>query len=73
MTQPLSGSEDFSRILAEVPGSFICLSAADPEADHRTAAFNHSPFATFDDNVLADGTALYAQLALTRLAELAAR
>jgi amidohydrolase len=71
MSQPLSGSEDFSRILAEVPGSFVCLSAADPEADHRTAAFNHSPFATFDDNVLADGTALYAQLALTRMAELA--
>ncbi|WP_211878470.1 M20 metallopeptidase family protein [Pseudarthrobacter albicanus] len=72
LAHPLSASEDFSRVLAEVPGSFICLSAADPETDHRTAAFNHSPFATFDDNVLADGTALYATLALTRIAELAA-
>jgi hippurate hydrolase len=72
MAQPLGGSEDFSRVLAEVPGSFICLSAAALGEDHRTAPFNHSPFATFDDNVLADGTALYAELALTRIAELAA-
>ncbi|HEX2245966.1 MAG TPA: M20 family metallopeptidase [Arthrobacter sp.] len=72
MAQPLSGSEDFSRVLAEVPGSFICLSAAAPGEDHCTAPFNHSPFATFDDNVLADGTALYAELALTRIAELSA-
>ncbi|MCG2620719.1 M20 family metallopeptidase [Arthrobacter sp. I2-34] len=72
MARPLSGSEDFSRILDAVPGSFICLSATDPAADYRTAPFNHSPFATFDDNVLADGTALYTQLALTRIAELAA-
>ncbi|MCW2134619.1 hippurate hydrolase [Arthrobacter sp. VKM Ac-2550] len=72
MAQPLGGSEDFSRVLAEVPGSFICLSAAAPGEDHRAAPFNHSPFATFDDNVLADGTALYAELALTRIAELAA-
>jgi amidohydrolase len=72
LAHPLSASEDFSRVLAEVPGSFICLSAADPATDYRTAAFNHSPFATFDDNVLPDGTALYATLALTRIAELAA-
>lgn len=72
MAQPLGGSEDFSRVLGEVPGSFICLSAAAPGADHRTAPFNHSPFATFDDNVLADGTALYTELVLTRIAELAA-
>ncbi|MET4538408.1 amidohydrolase [Arthrobacter bambusae] len=72
LAQPMSGSEDFSRILAEVPGSFICLSAADPDTDHRTAAFNHSPLATFDDNVLADGTALYTELALNRIAQLAA-
>ncbi|MBE0009120.1 MULTISPECIES: M20 metallopeptidase family protein [unclassified Arthrobacter] len=72
MAQPLSGSEDFSRILAAVPGSFIFLSAVTPDADPATSAFNHSPYATFDDNVLADGAALYAQLALSRIAELAA-
>jgi hippurate hydrolase len=34
--------------------------------------FNHSPYATFDDGVLADGAALYAELAISRLAALSA-
>ncbi|MBG6189470.1 hippurate hydrolase [Arthrobacter sp. CAN_A212] len=72
MAQPLSGSEDFSRILAAVPGSFVFLSAVAPGADPLTSAYNHSPYATFDDSVLADGAALYTQLALARIAELAA-
>lgn len=69
---PLSGSEDFSRVLAEVPGTFIGLSAVRHGGDHTTSAFNHSPYATFDDAVLADGAALYAELALSRLATLSA-
>ncbi|WP_415856984.1 M20 metallopeptidase family protein [Sinomonas sp. G460-2] len=73
LPQPLSGSEDFSRVLAEVPGSFVGLSAVPAGVDHATSAFNHSPFATFDDAVLADGAALYAQLALAKTAQLAAR
>lgn len=68
---PLSGSEDFSRVMAEVPGTFIGLSAVAPEADHTETAFNHSPYATFDDGVLADGAALYAGLAIARIAALA--
>ena len=71
MVNPLSGSEDFSRVLAEVPGTFVFLSALPRQADAATAAFNHSPEATFDDDVLADGAALYTQLALSRMAELA--
>jgi hippurate hydrolase len=67
---PLSGSEDFSRVLAEVPGTFIGLSAVPRGADHATSPFNHSPYATFDDGVLADGAALYAELAMQRLAAL---
>ncbi|MDQ4502467.1 M20 family metallopeptidase [Sinomonas sp. ASV322] len=73
LAQPLSGSEDFSRVLAEVPGSFIGLSAVPAGVDPTTTAFNHSPFAAFDDSVLTDGAALYAQLALAKTAELAAR
>lgn len=69
---PLSGSEDFSRVLAEVPGTFIGLSAVAPGADHATSPFNHSPYATFDDGVLADGAALYAELAISRLTALSA-
>lgn len=68
MPNPLAGSEDFSRVLAEVPGSFLFLSAVPDGVDHETAAFNHSPRATFDDAVLADGAALYARLAIDRLA-----
>ncbi|MDP9884896.1 hippurate hydrolase [Sinomonas atrocyanea] len=73
LAQPLSGSEDFSRVLAEVPGSFIGLSAVPAGVDPATAAFNHSPYATFDDAVLADGAALYAHLAFSKTAQLAGR
>jgi hippurate hydrolase len=69
---PLSGSEDFSRVMAEVPGTFIGLSAVGPGADHTAAPFNHSPYATFDDGVLSDGAALYTELAVSRIAALAA-
>ncbi|MEE9096423.1 M20 metallopeptidase family protein [Pseudarthrobacter phenanthrenivorans] len=68
---PLSGSEDFSRVLEEVPGTFIGLSAVAPDGDHDASPFNHSPYATFDDAVLADGAALYTELAISRLAALA--
>ncbi|MGP0225243.1 M20 metallopeptidase family protein [Paenarthrobacter sp. NCHU4564] len=71
MATPLSGSEDFSRVLAEVPGTFVGLSAVAPGADHATSPFNHSPYATFDDGVLTDGAALYAELAVSRIATLA--
>jgi len=71
MPAPLGGSEDFSRVLAEVPGSFIGLSALPAGADPATAPFNHSPHAVFDSGVLPDGAALYAELAARRLAALA--
>jgi hippurate hydrolase len=65
--RPLAGSEDFSFVLNEVPGTFVGLGAAPPGADLQTAEFNHSPRALFDDGVLADGAALYAALAVRRL------
>ena len=58
--------------MAEVPGTFIGLSAVAPGADHTPPPFNHSPYATFDDGVLTDGAALYAELAIARIAALAA-
>ncbi len=42
MANPLSGSEDFSRVLQQVSGTFVFLSAAPRKAD-VAAAFNHSP------------------------------
>jgi hippurate hydrolase len=65
---PLTGSEDFSYVLEEVPGAFLFLGACPAGTDPATAAYNHSPEAAFDDAVLADGAAVYAALALERLA-----
>ena len=67
MPDPVTGSEDFSFVLEQVPGAFLMLGACPPGADPATAPFNHSPEAVFDDAVLADGTALLAELALRRL------
>jgi amidohydrolase len=65
---PDLGSEDFSYVLEQVPGAFIMLGACPPDRDPETAPDNHSSEAIFDDVVLADGAALYAELALRRLA-----
>ncbi len=69
MPDPVTGSEDFSFVLDQVPGAFLMLGACPPGADPATAPFNHSPEAVFDDAVLADGTALLAELALRRLGD----
>jgi amidohydrolase len=64
---PLTGSEDFSYVLEQVPGAFLMLGACPPDTDPFTAPFNHSAEAVFDDAVLPDGAAVYAELALRRL------
>jgi hippurate hydrolase len=64
---PLTGAEDFSYVLQHVPGAFISLGACPPDRDPETAPSNHSAEAVFDDAVLADGAALYAELAVRRL------
>jgi hippurate hydrolase len=68
MPYPLSGSEDFSRVIEAVPGAMVFLGATLPERDPATAPFNHSPEAAYDDAVLAGGVALYADFALRTLA-----
>jgi hypothetical protein len=65
---PLVLAEDFSFVLEQVPGGFVMLGACPPGVDSASAPYNHSPEAVFDDGVLADGTAIYAGLALRRLA-----
>ncbi|MCD0451440.1 M20 family metallopeptidase [Actinocorallia sp. API 0066] len=66
--QPILASEDFSFVLADVPGALAMLGATPPGRDPATAPGNHSADAEFDDSVLARGSALYAALALGRLA-----
>ena len=65
---PITGAEDFSFVLNEVPGAFVFLGACPPSLDPENAPTNHSALAVFDDAALADGAALYAELALRRLA-----
>ena len=66
LADPITGSEDFSRVLDRVPGAFVFL-GADTTGDPESAPGNHSPLAAFDDSVLADGAALLAELAVRRL------
>ena len=64
---PMSGSEDFSYVLGEIPGAFVSLGACVPGMDPSEAPTNHSPRAQFDDAVLGDAAAIYAGLAARRL------
>ena len=67
LRNPVPGAEDFSYVLQEVPGAFVFLGACPPGTDPAGAPSNHSARAVFDDSVLADGTALLTELALSRL------
>jgi amidohydrolase len=69
MPNPITGSEDFSRVVSEVPGAMLFLGALVDGRDPASAPSNHSPQAAFDDRVLPAGTALYASLALRRLGQ----
>ena len=69
MENPLTGAEDFSYVANEVPGAFLMLGACPPGVDPVTAPANHSGDAVFHDGVLAEGAAVYAELAIRRLAQ----
>jgi amidohydrolase len=66
--EPLMGAEDFAYVLQRVPGAMAFLGACPPGADPATTAGNHSNLVVFDEDVLPDGAALYAAMALTALA-----
>ena len=66
MPVPLSGSEDFSRVLQQVPGAYLFLGASKAD-DFDHAPTNHSPLAAFDDSVLPDAAAMLAELAVRRM------
>ncbi len=63
---PVTGAEDFSRVLAEVPGCYLFLGACTTD-DWHSAPSNHSPRASFDDSVLPKGVLLHAELAIRAL------
>ncbi|MEV8639047.1 M20 family metallopeptidase [Streptosporangium sp. NPDC051023] len=66
-SNPFTGSEDFSYVCDQVPSAFVALGACLSGGDPEKAAYNHAPDAEFDDAVLPDGAALYAELAARRL------
>jgi len=64
--EPVTGSEDFSRILERVPGCMVFFGVG-RGPDHGAEAPNHSPAVRFDDSHLPDGAALLASLTLSHL------
>jgi amidohydrolase len=68
LERPITGAEDFSRVIDAVPGAMLFLGAMPEGSDPDGRPDNHSPYASFDDRVLCEGTALYAELAARRLA-----
>ncbi|MEW9527768.1 M20 family metallopeptidase [Microbispora sp. NPDC049125] len=68
LPNPVTGSEDFSYVLEQVPGAFLVVGACPPDRDPASAAANHSAEAEFDDAILSDGATLFAELAVRRLA-----
>lgn len=68
MAAPRMGSEDFSYVLQNVPGTFVFLGAT-PEGVDPNAETNHSPRVVFDDGLLGDQAAALAYLAFARLVD----
>ena len=69
MPHPIAGAEDYSRVLEEVPGSYVFLGAS-VDQDFLKSEVNHSPRAMFDDSVLYRGAALLSELAVRSLNEM---
>lgn len=67
MSHPIMGAEDFSYVLARVPGALAFLGACPPRADPATAPPNHSNRVVFDEAAMAAGAAVYAALAMDAL------
>ncbi|OZM82177.1 M20 family metallopeptidase [Pseudonocardia sp. MH-G8] len=67
MPTPIMGAEDFSYVLAEVPGALAFLGGCPRGVDPSAAAPNHSNRVVFDEEAMAAGVAVYAGLALAGL------
>lgn len=68
LDDPVMGSEDFSFVLEQVPGTFVFMGAGPADAATAEAApTNHSPRAVFDDSMLDREAAVLAVLAADAL------
>jgi amidohydrolase len=64
MPTPIMGAEDFSYVLAEIPGALAFLGGCPPDVDPAFAPPNHSNRVVFDERAMSAGVAVYAGLAL---------
>ncbi|MDY5575888.1 MAG: M20 family metallopeptidase [Lachnospiraceae bacterium] len=62
-----AGSEDFAYVSHEVPSIMLALAAGQPEKGYKYP--QHHPMVKFDEEVLADGSAVYAYSAMRWLEE----
>ena len=67
---PIPGSEDFSRVLEQVPGAYGHFGVALPNLPVEGREANHSPRARHSDDGLADHALFLAHLAGRKLAQL---
>jgi amidohydrolase len=68
MPTPVMGAEDFSYVVQRVPGAMAFLGTRPPGVAPADAAPNHSNRMVLDEDAMATGVALYAAMALRRLA-----
>ena len=69
LESPIMGAEDFSYVLAKVPGAMCFLGVAEEGADWKSCCSIHSSRMMVDESVLPRGTAFLAGCALDFLAE----
>lgn len=62
-----AGSEDFAYVSQEVPSIMLALAAGQPDKGYRYP--QHHPMVKFDEDALADGSAVYAYMAIRWLKE----
>ena len=62
-----AGSEDFAYVSHEVPSVMLALAAGQPEKGYIYP--QHHPMVKFDENALADGSAVYSYVAMRWLEE----
>ncbi|HEY6424432.1 MAG TPA: M20 family metallopeptidase [Pseudonocardiaceae bacterium] len=67
MPDPTMGAEDFSYVLAKVPGAMAFLGACPLGREPDMAPANHSNRVVFDESAMVHGVALYAGLAIEAL------
>ncbi|MGH3875234.1 MAG: M20 metallopeptidase family protein [Pseudonocardiaceae bacterium] len=69
MPDPMMGAEDFSYVLATVPGAMTFLGACPAGREPDTTPANHSNRVIFDESAMVHGVALYTGFALEALTQ----